>query len=122
MAELASRGDADEPARPGDTAERARPGDTGELTSPDARARDLATIRALRARVSELEALLDARTQAVVGMGARLAKAHDDSPSLAAVRIAELERELEQLRATKLLRYSAVPRRIYGRVRRFRAG
>ena len=86
----------------------------------DPRAGEFATILALRARVAELEALLDARTQAIVGMGARLAATADESPSILTVRVADLERELAELRATKLLRYSAVPRRLYSRLRGLR--
>jgi hypothetical protein len=76
-----------------------------------------ATERALRARIAELEALLAARTQAIVGMGARLAELQGDAPPALSGRVRQLESELEQLRATKVLRYSAVPRRLYGRFR-----
>ena len=78
---------------------------------------DTATVRALRARIAELEALLDARTQAIVGMGARLAELQGDAPPPLAARVRELELELQQLRATKVLRFSAAPRRLYGRFR-----
>lgn len=79
---------------------------------------DRAIILELSARVAELERLLDARTQAIVGLGARIAEMEGDAPAPLAGRIRELERELAQLRATKVLRYSAVPRRWYSRVRR----
>ena len=108
---------------------------TGELTDPPPEPRkarrparkkltpegdsgDAATIRELRARIGELERLLDARTQAIVGMGARLAELQGDAPPPSAARVRALEQELEQLRATKVIRYSAVPRRLYGRLRR----
>jgi hypothetical protein len=73
---------------------------------------------ALRARIAELEALLDARTQAIVGMGARLAELNGSAPPALTERLAEAERQLEQLRATKIIRYSSVPRRIYAKLRR----
>lgn len=73
---------------------------------------------ALRARIAELEALLEARTQAIVGMGARLAELNGNAPPALTERLAEAERRLEQLQATKVIRYSAVPRRIYAKLRR----
>ena len=79
---------------------------------------DAATVRELRARVAELERLLEARTQTIVGMGARLAELQGDAPPPLADRIRELERELDVLKSTKVLRYSAAPRRLYGRIRR----
>lgn len=90
-----------------------------ELT-PAPRKTDAATIRELRARITELERLLEARTQAIVGLGARLAETQGDAPAPLSERVRELERELEQLRATKVLRYSALPRRWYGRLTRGR--
>jgi ribosomal protein L29 len=72
----------------------------------------------LRARIAELEALLEARTQTIVGMGARLAELQGDAPPAIAERLRVAEAELAQLRATKVVRYSAVPRRVYGVVRR----
>jgi hypothetical protein len=77
-----------------------------------------ATERELRARIAELEALLEARTHAIVGLGARLAELQGDAPPPLAGRVHDLELELQQLRATKVLRWSAIPRRIYARVRR----
>ena len=97
--------------------EPARPGGPDELTQAGAPT-EAATVRALRARVAELEALLEARTHAIVGMGARLAQVQGDPYDPLAARVRELELELELLRATKVLRYSALPRRLYGRVRR----
>ena len=73
---------------------------------------------ALRARIAELEALLDARTQAIVGMGARLAELNGNAPPALTERLADAERRLQQLQATKVIRYSAVPRRIYAKLRR----
>ena len=78
---------------------------------------ELTSESTLRARIAELEALLDARTQAIVGMGARLAELNGSAPPALAERLAETERQLQQLRATKIIRYSAVPRRIYARLR-----
>jgi hypothetical protein len=79
---------------------------------------ELTSESTLRARIAELEALLDARTQAIVGMGARLAELNGSAPPAIAERLAETERQLLQLRATKIIRYSAVPRRIYATLRR----
>jgi hypothetical protein len=93
-----------------------REGDFG-VTHEDADA-----VLALRARVAELERLLEARTQAIVGMGARLAELSGDAPPPLADRVRALESELAQLRATKVLRYSAVPRRLYTRLRRASRG
>ncbi len=79
---------------------------------------DAATVELqLRARVAELEALLEARTQTIVGLGARLAELQGDAPPTLRDRVRQLEAELAQLRATKVLRYSAMPRRLYGRLR-----
>ena len=78
----------------------------------------LHTERALRARIAELEALVEARTQVIVGMGARLAELQGDAPPSTSARLREAESQLAQLRATKLVRYAAVPRHWYGRTRR----
>jgi len=78
---------------------------------------DPSTEQQLRSRISELEALLAARTQAIVGMGARLAELQGDAPPSVSARLRAAEAELAQLRATKVLRYSAVPRRIYAQMR-----
>ncbi len=75
------------------------------------------TERELRARIAELEAKLDARTQTIVGLGARVAELQGDAPPPLADRVRALEAELAQLRATKLLRYSSVPRRWYANLR-----
>lgn len=75
-------------------------------------------VRELEARVAELEALLAARTSTIVGLAAELAEHQGTSPAFAAARLAAAERRLAELEATKLFRYSAVPRRAYGRLRR----
>ncbi len=85
-----------------------------ELTPP---APELTTAVQLRARIAELEALLDARTQTIVGLGARISELQGDAPPALADRVRELETELATLRATKVLRYSALPRRWYARLR-----
>ncbi|MEO5898889.1 MAG: hypothetical protein ABIR68_02015 [Ilumatobacteraceae bacterium] len=72
---------------------------------------------AMRARIAELEALLAARTATVVGLAAQLAE-HQGSPTFAVGRLAAAEHRLAELEATKIIRYSAVPRRIYARLRR----
>jgi uncharacterized coiled-coil protein SlyX len=87
-----------------------------ELT-PDPAAPQAHTELELRARIAELEALLDARTQTIVGLGARLAELQGDAPPALTERVRTLEAELAQLRATKVLRYSSVPRRWYARLR-----
>jgi uncharacterized coiled-coil protein SlyX len=71
----------------------------------------------LRARIAELEALVEARTQTIVGLGARLSELQGDAPPALTERVRTLEAELAQLRATKVLRYSSVPRRWYARLR-----
>jgi hypothetical protein len=76
------------------------------------------TERELRARIAELEALLDARTQTIVGMGARLAELQGDAPPALTEQLRATEAELAQLRATKIIRYSSLPRRVYGRLLR----
>ncbi len=75
------------------------------------------TERDLRARIAQLESLLDARTQTIVGLGARLAELQGDAPPAMVERVRVLEAELDQLRSTKVLRYSAVPRSWYARLR-----
>ena len=79
-------------------------------------------VLALRARIAELEQLLEARTQTIVGMAARLAEQSGDAPPPLVDRIRQLERELDELKRTKVLRYSAVPRRFYTRLRRGSGG
>jgi hypothetical protein len=76
------------------------------------------TERALRARIAELEALLDARTTTIVGMGAQLAELQGDAPPSLTERARAAEAALEQLASTKVLRYSRFPRRVYTGVRR----
>lgn len=76
----------------------------------------------LRARIAELEALLEARTQTIVGLGARLAELQGNAPPALVERVRVAESQLDQLRNTKVIRYSAVPRRLYGRIGRFLRG
>ena len=64
------------------------------------------TERALRARILELETLVEARTQAIVGLGAQLAE-----------RLREAERQLAELRNTKVMRYTSRARRAYSMLR-----
>ncbi|MCU1361234.1 MAG: hypothetical protein JWN99_2523 [Ilumatobacteraceae bacterium] len=76
----------------------------------------------LRARITELETLLEARTQTIVGLGARLAELQGDAPPALVERVRVAEDELQQLRGTKVIRYSAAPRKLYGRIGRFLRG
>lgn len=76
---------------------------------------------ALRARIAELEALLEARAATIVGLAAQLAEHQDGDPTSASARLAEAERHIAALEATKLLRYAARPRRVYGSLRRLRS-
>lgn len=94
-------------------AELIPPSRTSTPTSPGPATTELQ----LRARIAELETLLDARTQTIVGLGARIAELQGDAPPALSDRVRQLEAELAQLRATKVLRYSAMPRRWYARLR-----
>jgi len=76
----------------------------------------------LHARIGELEALLEARTHTIVGLATQLAELRGAMSTSALSRLAEVERELAELRATKVVRYSAGPRRIYGWLRRRNPG
>ncbi len=76
-----------------------------------------ATERELRARIAELEALVEARTNTIVGLSAQLAEYQGSAPTFASGRLAEAERQLAELRATKVIRYSTVPRRLYAQLR-----
>ena len=78
---------------------------------------ELSDERALRARILELEALLEARTQAIVGLGAQLAELRGDGSPVMAERLREAERQLAELRGTKVLRYTARARRAYSMLR-----
>jgi hypothetical protein len=78
---------------------------------------DLSTERALRARILELETLLEARTQAIVGLGAQLAELRGDGSPVMAERLREAERQLAELRGTKVMRYTARARRAYSLLR-----
>lgn len=75
------------------------------------------TERALRARIGELEALVDARTQAIVGLGAQLAEMRGDGSPVMAERLREAERQLAELRDTKVIRYTSRARRAYSMLR-----
>ena len=78
---------------------------------------DASTERALRARIVELEALVEARTQAIVGLGAQLAEVRGDGSPVMAERLREAERQLAELRGTKVMRYTARARRAYSMLR-----
>ena len=78
---------------------------------------DLSTERALRARILELETRLEARTQAIVGLGAQLAEIRGDGSPVMAERLREAERQLAELRGTKVMRYTARARRAYSMLR-----
>jgi cytosine/adenosine deaminase-related metal-dependent hydrolase len=78
---------------------------------------DHSTEAALRARIAVLEALVEARTQAIVGLGAQLAELRGDGSPSMAERLRETERQLAELRGTKVLRYTAGARRAYSMLR-----
>jgi len=75
------------------------------------------TERALRARILELETLVEARTQAIVGLGAQLSELRGDGSPVMAERLREAERQLAELRGSKVMRYSARARRAYSLLR-----
>jgi uncharacterized coiled-coil protein SlyX len=75
------------------------------------------TERALRARILELEALVEARTQAIVGLGAQLAEQRGDGSPVMAERLREAERQLAELRGSKVMRYTSPARRAYALLR-----
>jgi uncharacterized coiled-coil protein SlyX len=77
----------------------------------------LDTERELRARIAELEAKLEARTQVIVSLGAQLAELRGDGAPSMAERVRESERQLQELRNTKVMRYTARARRVYGMLR-----
>jgi hypothetical protein len=64
---------------------------------------DPSTERALRARILELEALVEARTQAIVGLGAELAELRGEGSPVAPQRVPDTGRVR---RAVSLLRGS----------------
>ena len=78
---------------------------------------DPSTELQLRTRILELEALVEARTQAIVGLGAQLAELRGDGSPMMAERLREAERQLTELRGTKVLRYTAGARRAYSMLR-----
>ena len=71
----------------------------------------------LRARVAELEALLASRSATIVALAAQLAEHQGSSPAFGSTRLADAERQLAELRGTRLFRYATIPRRIYARAR-----
>jgi hypothetical protein len=75
------------------------------------------TERELRARILELEALIEARSQAIVGLGAQLAELHGDGSPMMAERLREAERRLAELEGTKVIRYTSRARRAYSLLR-----
>jgi hypothetical protein len=78
---------------------------------------DTTTERALRARILELEALVEARTQAIVGLGAQLAELRGDGSPVMAERLRDAERQLAELRGSKVMRYTSRARRAYALLR-----
>jgi hypothetical protein len=78
---------------------------------------DPSTERVLRARILELEALVEARTQAIVGLGAQLAEVRGDGSPVMAERLRDTERQLAELRGTKVMRYTSRARRAYSLLR-----
>ena len=78
---------------------------------------DAETERVLRARILQLEALVEARTQAIVGLGAQLAEVRGDGSPVMAERLREAERKLAELHNTKVMRYTARARRVYSMLR-----
>ncbi len=78
---------------------------------------DPATERELRSRILELEAVVEARTEAIVGLGAQLAELRGDGSPMMAERLRESERQLAELRGTKVMRYTARARRAYSMLR-----
>ena len=75
------------------------------------------TERELRARILQLEALVEARTQAIVGLGAQLAELNGDGSPVMAERLREAERQLAELHGTKVMRYTARARQAYSMLR-----
>ena len=58
---------------------------------------DVIAERDLRARILQLEAFVEARTQAIVGLGAQLAELRGDGSPVMAERLREAERQLAEL-------------------------
>lgn len=75
------------------------------------------TERELRSRIVELETLVEARTQAIVGLGAQLSELRGDGSPVMAERLREAERQLAELHCSKVMRYSARARRAYSLLR-----
>ncbi len=78
---------------------------------------DVQTEQQLRARVAELEALLEARTHTIVSLAATVAELQGTGASTAIGKLRDAERQIEALHNTKLYRYAAVPRRWYATLR-----
>ncbi|HEX3087129.1 MAG TPA: hypothetical protein VHQ23_00630 [Ilumatobacteraceae bacterium] len=78
---------------------------------------DVIAERDLRARILQLEALVEARTQAIVGLGAQLAELSGDGSPVMAERLREAERQLAELHGTKVMRYTARARQAYSMLR-----
>ena len=73
--------------------------------------------RELQARILELETLVEARTQAIVGLGAQLSELRGDGSPVMSERLREAERQLAELRGSKVMRYSSRARRAYALLR-----
>ncbi len=86
-----------------------------ELNEPDRP--QAGTEGGLRSRIAELEALVEARTTTIVALATELAEHQGTTPAISSTRLADAERQLAELRATKLFRYAAIPRRWYAKVR-----
>ena len=72
------------------------------------------TERELRARILELETLVEARTQAIVGLGAQLAELRGDGSPVMAERLSRGRTSARRTaRSSKVMRYSAWARRAY---------
>ena len=78
---------------------------------------DVATERELRVRILQLEALVEARTRAIVGLGAQLAELRGEGSPVMAERLREAERKLDELHGTKVMRYTARARQAYSMLR-----
>ena len=78
---------------------------------------DTDTERELRARILELKTLVETRTQTIVGLGAQLSELRGDGSPVMAERLREAERQLAELRGSKVMRYSARARRAYSLLR-----
>jgi uncharacterized coiled-coil protein SlyX len=80
------------------------------------------TTAQLRGRIAELEAQLAAREQVIVTLAARIRELEGGSTAAVVERAHRAETELLQLRSTKVMRLTAGPRQVYGRLRRIAGG